>query len=231
MSKRIKVLSFDLDDTLWPCLPTIERAEEELFQWLSAHVSVITQQYTRQQLREKRLLLLEQHSELAHNLTKLRILSFKQLVSEFKTTDSWIQPAFEVFHHARQQVTLFEDVAPTLDALSVDYRLVSVTNGNANTILTGVDHWFDFSLNSESVGKQKSEPDIYRHVQKLTQVDARQMVHIGDHPLQDVSGAKSAGVFAIWLNRQQESWELAGCEPDATIVSLAELPAVLERLA
>jgi len=108
---------------------------------------------------------------------------------------------------------------------------VSVTNGNANTILTGVDHWFDFSLNSESVGKQKSEPDIYRHVQKLTQVDARQMVHIGDHPLQDVSGAKSAGVFAIWLNRQQESWELAGCEPDATIVSLAELPAVLERLA
>jgi len=231
MSKKIKVLSFDLDDTLWPCLPTIERAEEKLFQWLSEHVPVITQQYTRQQLREKRLLLLEQHSELAHDLTKLRILSFEQLASEFNITDSWIQPAFDIFHYARQQVTLFDDVAPTLDALSVDYRLVSVTNGNANTIQTGVDHWFDFSLNSESVGKQKSEPDIYRHVQKLTQVDARQMVHIGDHPLQDVSGAKLAGVFAIWLNRQQESWELAECEPDATIVSLTELPAVLERFA
>ena len=230
MSNKIKVLSFDLDDTLWPCLPTIEYAEEVLYQWLSEHVSCITQQYTKQQLREKRLLLLKQHSELAHDLTQLRILSFEQLALEFKTTHSWMQPAFEIFHDARQQVTLFDDVAPVLDKLNADYQLVSVTNGNASTIKTGVDHWFDFALNSASVGKQKSEPDIYRQVQKLTQVDASQMVHIGDSPAQDISGAKLAGAHAIWLNRQNEMWSLKNCKPDVTIVTLLELPEAIMSL-
>ena len=230
MSNKIKVLSFDLDDTLWPCLPTIEYAEEVLYQWLSDQMPCITQQYTKQQLREKRLLLLKQRSELAHDLTQLRMLSFEQLALEFKMTSSWIQPAFEIFHDARQQVTLFDDVPPVLDKLSADYQLVSVTNGNASTVKTGVDHWFDFALNSASVGKQKSEPDIYLQVQKLTQVKVQQMVHIGDHPLQDVSGAKSAGVHAIWLNRQQQDWPLEACKPDAIIVSLHELPDAINQL-
>ncbi len=230
MSQKIKVLSFDLDDTLWPCLPTIERAEALLYQWLSEHVPAITQRYTKQQLRDKRQIIATERADLAHNLTQLRIFSFEQLASEFKLTHSWIQPAFEIFHEARQQVTLYDDVEAVLDQLSNEYQLVSVTNGNASTVKTGVDHWFDFSLNSASIGKQKSEPDIYQQVQKLTQVTAQQMVHIGDHPLQDVSGAKSAGVFAIWLNRQHETWTLDGCEPDATITSLRELPEVIKYL-
>ncbi|PCJ86467.1 MAG: hypothetical protein COA54_08530 [Thiotrichaceae bacterium] len=231
MSQKIKVLSFDLDDTLWPCVPTIERAEELLYQWLSEHVPLITQRYTKLQLREKRKHLLTAHVDLAHDLTRQRILSFEKLALEFNTTHAWIQPAFDVFHEARQQVTLFDDVKPVLDKLCDRYQLVSVTNGNASTIKTGIDHWFDFALNSEMIGKQKSEPDIYQQVQKLTQVDAQQMVHIGDHPLQDVSGAKSAGVYAIWLNRLQQNWPLEDCVPDATIVNLHELPDAINRLA
>jgi len=231
MSKNIKVLSFDLDDTLWPCLPTIERAEECLYQWLSEHVPIITQHYDKQQLRQKRKLLLLEHEEIAHDLTRLRIHSFEQLAQEFSLTDKWIQPAFDVFYEARQQITLFDDVKPVLDKLSADYRLVSVTNGNADTVKTGVDHWFEFALNSVSVGKLKSEPDIYQRVQTLTCIDAQQMVHIGDHPLQDVTGARSAGVFAIWLNRQQDVWPLEDCSPDATINTLTELPELLRRLA
>jgi len=230
MSKKIKVLSFDLDDTLWPCLPTIEHAEESLYQWLREHVPAITQRYTKQQLRDKRKRILTEHTDLAHDLTRQRILSFEQLASEFNTTRSWIQPAFDIFHEARQQVTLFEDVKPVLDKLNDSYQLVSVTNGNASTIKTGVSHWFDFALNSETVGKKKSEPDIYQQVQRLTQVDAQQMVHIGDHPLQDVSGAKSAGVYAIWLNRQQQDWPLDTCKPDATIFNLYELHDAINRL-
>ena len=56
MSSPIKVLSFDLDDTLWPCYPTIKRAEKKLYQWLSENQPVITHQYSAEQLREKRTL-------------------------------------------------------------------------------------------------------------------------------------------------------------------------------
>ena len=229
MSQKIKVLSFDLDDTLWPCLPVIERAEDLLYSWLSEHVPVITQHYDKQQLREKRQALLIQKADIAHDLTRLRILSFEQLAEEFELTTAWIRPAFDIYYEARQQVTLFDDVAPVLDTLTKDYRLVSVTNGNADTVKTGVDHWFEFALSSASVGRSKSEPYIYKQVQKLADIKPRQMIHIGDHPLHDISGAKSAGVFAIWLNREAKSWVQDDCAPDATITSLLELPVVLKQ--
>jgi putative hydrolase of the HAD superfamily len=230
MPKIIKVVSFDLDDTLWPCFPTVDRAEKRLYQWLSEHVSSITQQYDIDQLREQRRLLLKEHSELAHDLTQLRIKSFEMLADEFELSRDWIKPAFKIFYEARQQVNLFDDVKPVLDALHKEYTLVSLTNGNANTVATGVNHWFDFALNSISVGKLKSEPEIYQQVQKLANIEARHMVHVGDHPLQDVYGAKSAGVFAVWLNRQNKTWALEDCQPDAVINSLRELPSLLRQL-
>ncbi|MBT8134002.1 MAG: HAD family hydrolase, partial [Gammaproteobacteria bacterium] len=101
MLNAIKVLSFDLDDTLWPCFPTITRAEDLLYQWLSDHVPVITQSYDMQQLRARRIELFKQHPELAHDLTKLRIRSFELLAEEFALSDDWIEPAFEVFYEAR----------------------------------------------------------------------------------------------------------------------------------
>lgn len=230
MPYKIKVLSFDLDDTLWPCSPTIHRAEKLLYQWLSEHVPEITQRYDINELREKRRTLLNNHAELAHDLTQLRIKSFEQLAQEFELSPGWIGPAFETFYEARQQITLYDDVKPVLDELNRLFQLVSLTNGNADTVKTGIDHWFDFSLSSAVVGKLKSEPDIYRQVQKQANIEPRQMVHIGDHPLQDIAGAKSAGAYAIWLNRQQIQWPLEDCQPDAVISSLHELPPLLRVL-
>ena len=227
MFQEIKVLSFDLDDTLWPCLPTIIKAEQALYLWLSDHVPAITQKYSMQQLRDKRRALLDASPELSHNLTKLRLLSFERLAAEFGISNDWIESAFQIYYEARQDVTLFDDVQPALDNLSESFSLVSLTNGNANTVKTGVDHWFDFSLNSEMVGKMKPEPDIYLQVLKLTDIQAYQMIHIGDDPVNDISGAKSAGALAIWLNRDNNRWNLDSCEPDATITSLHELPDLL----
>lgn len=225
----ISVLSFDLDDTLWPCLPTILRAENLLYQWLSDNVPEITRHYDIHQLREKRRQLFKQDSQCGHDLSRLRIRSFESLAAEFELNDEWIRPAFEIFYEARQRVTLFDDVQPVLDELAENFQLASLTNGNADTVKTGIDHWFDFSLNAATVGSKKSEPEIYEQVLQLASIDATQMAHIGDDPLQDISGAKAAGIVAIWLNRDGRQWPLEECQPDAVISSLYELPALLSE--
>ncbi len=229
MLSSIKVLSFDLDDTLWPCLPTIQHAEKVLYQWLSEQVPTVTRHYDQHQLRDKRKALMQANGNLMHDLSQLRLLSFKQLAEEFELGDEWIEPAFDIFYEARQKVTLFDDVQPVLDRLIKDFQLVSLTNGNADIIKTGVDHWFDFSLNSISVGKKKSEPDIYRQVLSMAKIDAQQMVHVGDDPFQDVRGAKLAGIFSVWLNREQKPWEMDDYQPDVIISSLHELPGLINR--
>ena len=53
-------------------------------------------------------------------------------------------------------------------------------------------------------------------------------VHVGDHPRNDVLGAKRAGLKTIWLKRKEEPTEVA---PDAQIDSLDHLLEALERLA
>jgi putative hydrolase of the HAD superfamily len=61
-------------------------------------------------------------------------------------------------------------------------------------------------------------------------------VLVGDHPLNDVIGAKRAGWHAIWLDRDGEGADaflrLHPDEerPDAIVSSLADLPGVLGRL-
>ena len=229
MSLTTKVLSFDLDDTLWPCFPTILNAEKQLYQWLQVNVPEITERYDIEQLRDQRRLFMDERPEFSYDLTALRLASFARLAEELTLDELWIKPAFEVFYQARQQVTLFDDVKPILDELSQRFRLASLTNGNADTVETGIDHWFDFSLSSASVGKKKSEPDIYRHVLNLANISADEMVHVGDHPQQDVLGAQSAGVFAVWLNREGQQWAVEDYQPDAEIQSLHELPALLAQ--
>jgi len=230
MTLPIKVLSFDLDDTLWPCYPTIERAEKLLHQWLAENVSVITNNYDINQLRDKRRLLQTSNAHLALDLTQLRISFFEDLAEEFELPSHWIKPAFNIYYEARQQVTLYDDVKPVLDELYESFQLVSLTNGNADTVKTGVAHWFEHSLNSSTIGKPKSEPEIYLQAQKLTNIKPQEMVHIGDDPINDVLGAKKAGAFTVWLNRNDKAWVLDSCQPDIIIRHLHELPAALKHL-
>lgn len=230
MSKTIKILSFDLDDTLWPCYPTIKHAEKALYQWLSENQPEITKQYSAEQLHEKRRLLLRQYPEISHNLSLLRIKSFEQLAKEFNLTDDWFEAAFNIFYEARQKITLFDDVKPVLNKLKKGFQLVSVTNGNADADKTGIAHWFDYSLNSIGVGKLKSEPEIYQQIQTLTDIKPHEMVHIGDDPINDIAGAKSAGCFTIWLNRENKLWAPEHYRADAEITTLYELNDSLQKL-
>lgn len=230
MANNIRVISFDLDDTLWPGMPTILAAENKLYRFLQENVSVITQRYDMMQLRDRRRELLSRYPELAHDLTALRLRSFEALADEFGLDREWIRPAFELFYEARQQVSLFPDVAPVLEALQQQYRLASLTNGNADPEKTGVAHWFEYSLNSITAGSLKSQPMIYRQLQRQMGVSAGEHVHVGDDPENDVLGAKTAGAFAIWLNREQKPWPLGDCQPDSEIQNLHALPAVLATL-
>lgn len=226
----IKLLTFDLDDTLWPCRPTIIAAETSLYQWIQAHVPEITRQYDMEALRLKRLEFLEQRPDLAHDMSKLRIHSLKALAEEMDLDDDWINTAFEVFYEARQKISLYDDVAPALDILQQQYRLAAVTNGNANIEKTGVDRWFEFSVSAAEVGQLKPHPEFFELVLSRAGVTTTEVLHIGDDQHRDIYAASQAGVRSVWVNRSDQQWQHTECEADVHIRSLEELPGVVEEL-
>jgi FMN phosphatase YigB (HAD superfamily) len=74
----------------------------------------------------------------------------------------------------------------------------------------------------------KPDKGIFEVVERELSVGPSSCALVGDHLVNDVSGAKRAGWSAIWLDRDG-AWGVGGA-PDATITSLTELPDELESL-
>ncbi|MDH5387752.1 MAG: HAD family hydrolase [Gammaproteobacteria bacterium] len=228
--KKIKLLSFDLDDTLWPCKPTIMSAEHKLYQWMQRRVPEITRNFDIESLRTHRINFLQQRQDLAHDMSALRIESLKALASEMNIESDWVSEAFSIFYQARQQVTLYDDVAPALDVLQQQYRMTALTNGNASIEKTGVSHWFEFSVSAADVGHQKPHPLFFETMMNKAGVGASEVIHIGDDPQRDIKGAFDAGIRSIWLNRAGQPWPHNDYQADWQIETLAVLPQILSEM-
>ena len=228
--KKIKLLSFDLDDTLWPCKPTIMAAEQKLYAWMQQRVPEITQCFDIESLRTKRMNFLAQRQDLAHDMSALRIESLKALASEMNLESGWVKEAFELFYEARQQITLYDDVAPVLNMLQQQYRMTALTNGNANIEKTGVSHWFEFAVSAAEVGHQKPHPLFFETMLNKAGLSANEVLHIGDDPRRDIQGAHDAGIRSIWLNRRGQPWQHDEYQADRQIESLAALPEILREM-
>ncbi|MES0327234.1 MAG: HAD family hydrolase [Gammaproteobacteria bacterium] len=229
-TKKIKLLSFDLDDTLWPCKPTIMAAEHKLYEWMQQRVPEITDCFDIETLRSHRLNFLNTRQELAHDMSALRIESLKALAAEMKIDSDWVNEAFELFYEARQQITLYDDVSSVLDALQPQYRMTALTNGNASIEKTGVAHWFEFSVSAAEVGHQKPHPLFFETMLNRAGLAASEVIHIGDDPHRDIQGAYDVGIRSIWLNRAGQPWQHDDYQADRQIESLSALPEILREM-
>jgi FMN phosphatase YigB (HAD superfamily) len=161
--KRIAAISLDLDDTLWPIWPTIERAERVLYEWLVREApKTANLLVTPGVLRELREATAKERSDLAHDLSALRRESIRTALSRAGEDPALADPAFEVFFAERQRVTLYDDALPALKWLSERYPLVAVSNGNADVHLAGVGRWFRTAFNAREFGSGKPHAPIFR---------------------------------------------------------------------
>jgi len=201
-----KLICFDLDDTLWPCMPTIHRAEQAIYDWMAEHKPAITQVYSIEQLRDKRKALLQTRPELINDLSAARVVHLQLLSKEFNDSDDWVDEAFDVFYQARQKVSLFDDVIPVLLALKQHYTLVALTNGNAHIKHTGLAEYFSFQVSAADVLAAKPHPAMFIRAMQQAGVTAQDTLHVGDHPVHDIQGARNAGIDAVWIRRFQQVW-------------------------
>ncbi len=135
---------------------------------------------------------------------------------------------------ATADVPLFDDVIECLDALRGRFRLGVLTNGSTATHIpkveaSGLRDCFG-SVTTTDVGAGKPLPAIFDHALATLDAAPSRSVYVGDSPARDVAGANGAGMTSVWINRTGA--RLAAGDPvaDAEIVSLRELPGLLDRL-
>lgn len=218
----IRAISLDLDDTLWPIAPTIVRAEQSLHDWLCARLPHIASDWSIARLRAHRDAVAAAHPQLAHDFTAQRKISLASAIGAHPEQEALIEGAFEVFYAARNDVALYADALAALQHLHARLPLVALSNGNADLDRIGLAHWFHTRISARDVGSAKPEPGIFNAACTALNLPAQAIAHVGDDPLMDVIGARRAGMFAIWLNRDGRTWTHAE-QPDLEIRTLTEL--------
>lgn len=225
----LQLICFDLDDTFWEITAVIDAAEAELHSWLAAQAPALSDDLPGS-LERLRAQVIEQQPDLRHRISLLRhrvlITALQQAGFDPHRAQQLADAGFEVFIEARHRVQLFPEVEDTLTALGQDYHLAVLTNGNADVRRLGLGHHFDVILRAEDIGIAKPDPAPFNEVLKRAGVDASEAVHIGDHPVDDISGAQGAGLKAVWFNPTGKAWSGQG-QPDAEISNLAQLPELL----
>lgn len=226
--RRIQAITLDLDDTLWPIWPTIERAERVLLEWLRGPAPKTAELLSDQVLvLELRKATASERSDIAHDLAALRRETIRRALQRAGEDPALAEPAFEAFFAERQRVKLYDDALPALRWLSERYPLVAVSNGNADLQRTGVARWFRTGFSAQGFGSGKPHPAIFRAAAASVGLLPRDVLHVGDDAALDVAGALNAGMQAAWLVRDERPWE-QGARPQLIVPNLHALCVALE---
>jgi len=219
----IRTITLDLDDTLWAIHPVIRRAEERLYAWIADNYPRITEQFEPADIWAVRSEVMAEYSERAHDLTFLRRTVLSRIGEAAGYDDSYVDDAFAVFDEARNDVTLFPEARPALVSLRRRFVLIAVTNGNADLERIGIRDLFDGVVSAAIAGAAKPARPIFDMAVAAGGASAAQTVHVGDHPLYDVRGARDAGLRAVWVNRNGDEWPDECHLPDAEVQNVGEL--------
>jgi putative hydrolase of the HAD superfamily len=125
---------------------------------------------------------------------------------------------------ASLEFTPFPDAAPALKALrDRGWRLVVASNWDwsLHEVLerVGLAPLLDGVVTSAEAGASKPAPAVFERALDLAGVSAARAIHVGDSLLEDIEGARTAGVTPVLIHRDGRNVE-AGVR---TISSLREL--------
>ncbi|KAF3998611.1 HAD family hydrolase [Glaciimonas immobilis] len=218
----VKAVLFDLDDTLWPIMPVLIRAEQLLFEWLGQHAPAVSQNFSIDSLRQRRQALRQTNPLFIIDLSALRRAGLTEAFNSVGEDCSKIDAAMALFAEARHAVTPFEDVSPVLSRLKQHFLLGSVSNGFADLDTIGLSHHFKVSIAAHSFGYAKPDPCIFHAACKMLHVQPEEAVYVGDDPLLDVVAAREAGLRSVWINRFNRVLP-PGITPDTQCTNLHEL--------
>ncbi|WP_349999460.1 HAD-IA family hydrolase [Stenotrophomonas lacuserhaii] len=223
MNFPIQAITLDLDDTLWPFAPIGARIEQVLHDWMLQHSPATAAMFPQAAMRELRERAYLDNPHLHHDLSALRRLALQQALQDSGADAALLEPAYEAFFAARNQVEYYPDALDALQRIAARVPVAALSNGNADLERIGVAHLFAFQLGAREHGAAKPFASIFHAACERLGVAPEHVLHVGDHIEMDVAGAMSAGLRGCWINREAARWNHPSLQPDLQFDTLTGL--------
>ncbi len=191
----IKLIVFDLDDTLYDADLYFEAAFKVISKFLTKKIHIKALQIEKKlwQIRRKK----------GSSYKKL----FNDVLSEYKTYDEkLIRKLVELFHATPiKNLRPYDDVSEELNKLKKHYVLAILTHGNArkqNDKLKklGIKKHFKFLISAKDKKISKENPKLFEELLKKG-YKAEEIIYVGNNPLTDFKGPKKLGIITIRILR------------------------------
>ncbi|MFN1651799.1 5-amino-6-(5-phospho-D-ribitylamino)uracil phosphatase YigB [Vibrio sp. SCSIO 43153] len=204
----VKAMTFDLDDTLYDNYPVIVRMERELLSWLKHHHPAVAHMDKTDWLSLKQRVAAQQ-PELKSDVTLWRLMQLKQAFSQVGYDDvaahAAAQAAVDVALDWRNRFEVPQQSLDVLAELAQAIPLVAITNGNVDLDRIGLTPYFQQVLKAGPDGSAKPAPDMFTKAQQFLALPRECILHVGDHLVTDVQGAKLSGFAACWFNNMNKN--------------------------
>ncbi len=231
IAHKLKLITLDLDHTLWNPDAALQRAETASYQWLAEQAPKFAQAFTPEHFFALRKQVWEQTPALRYRVSEMRRIATQQALQAVGVSEqesiALSHAAFDIFWTLRQQVDLFDETADLLQTLAQHYMVGAISNGNACLKTIGLEQFFQFHLAADHFPQGKPAPDMFVAALQRAGVAAHEALHIGDHPQDDIQGAQAVGMKTLWVNLDKKPWPDAIAPPDFTVTTLAQIVPLL----
>jgi len=152
---------------------------------------------------------------------------------ETNPEDTRIRAAVNVFFEDYlNSLELRACVKKLLKKVSVEYKLGLVSNFTYAPVIyagvrnSGINQFFNAILVSEEIGWRKPHIKVFEDTLKRLKATAEETVYVGDSPLEDIRGAKAAGMKTVFVPSQfyslENLYEIQE-KPDMIVKDMCEL--------
>lgn len=202
----VRLITFDLDETLWDTPSILVAAEEKMLAWLDAEVPSFSDTYSRNQETVRRSILTDRPN-IHYDFNKIRVAVIEKVLGQCGVNpvnaSELARSALCIFHGERNSFETYEGAEKLLCDLSEKYVLASLSNGTSEVQRMSLGKYFELSLYASDIGVRKPNPVLFQLIFNHTGVSPAESVHVGDHPIEDIEVAAELGMKTIQIVRPE----------------------------
>lgn len=226
---EISAVSFDGDMTLWDLWKVMRHSLKYTLAELQKQVP--TQRVLELTIDEM-IVIRNQFAEEVKgkiwNLEEIRLRAFERTLEYVGCPDKELATHLNAIYrkHRFEDIELYPEVIPTFDFLAPQFKLGLLSNGNTYPERCGLEGYFAFIVFAQDVQIEKPDRRIFEITAQRAGCELVQILHVGDSLENDVAGARNAGAYSVWLNREgvPNNTEI---RPDYEVAALTEIPTIL----